>query len=41
MKGNETGHLLKFVKLYRKFINKSETQHMLRGNIAATSLKAW
>ena len=31
---NETGHLLKFVKLYGKFINKSDS-----GNIAATSLK--
>ena len=25
MIGNETGHLLKCVVLYRKFINKSET----------------
>ena len=41
MIGNETGHLLKFVKLYGKFINKNETQHMLRRNIAATSLKVW
>ena len=27
------------MKLYRRCINKSETLHMLRGNIAATSLK--
>ena len=33
------GHLLKFVKLYRKFINISETWHALRRNIAPTSLK--
>ena len=38
MIGNETGHLLECLKLYRKFINKSETYHILRGNIAATSL---
>ena len=37
--GNETGHFLEFVELYGKFINKSKTYHMLRGNIAATSLK--
>ena len=37
--GHETGHLLEYVKLYGKFINKSETKHMLRRNIAATSLK--
>ena len=39
MIGNEKGHLLKFVMLLGKFINKNETYHMLRGNIAATSLK--
>ena len=37
--GNETGHLLEFVELYGKLINKSETQRMVRRNIAATSLK--
>ena len=39
MIGNETGHLLKCVKLYRKCINLNETYHDLRRNIAATSLK--
>ena len=39
MIGNETGHLLKCVKLYRKFININETLHIMRRNIAATSLK--
>ena len=39
MIGNETGQLLECLKLYGKFINKSETKHMLRGHIAATSLK--
>ena len=38
MIGNETGHLVKCVKLYRK-ININETKHVLRRNIAATSLK--
>ena len=38
MIGNETGRLLECLKLYGKFINKRETEHMLRGNIAATSL---
>ena len=39
MIGNETGHLLKCVKHNRKFINKSETLHMLKINIVASSLK--
>ena len=39
MIGNKTGHLLKCVMLYRKFININETFHVLRRNIAATSLK--
>ena len=39
MIGNEMGHKLKCVKLYGKFINKSETKHTLRRNITATSLK--
>ena len=39
MIGNETGHLLECVELYGKLINKSETQRMVKGNIAATSLK--
>ena len=39
MIGKETGHLLECVKLYRKCMNKIEAKHMLRGNIAATSLK--
>ena len=39
MIGNETGHLLECVELYGKFINKDETLHMLRRNIAATTLK--
>ena len=39
MQGNKTGHLLDCVELYGKFINTSETQHMLRDNNAATSLK--
>ena len=38
MIGNETGHLLKCVSLYRKCININETYHVLRRNIAATSL---
>ena len=33
------GHLLKFVKLFRKIINISETWHALRGLIVSTSLK--
>ena len=37
--GDEIGHLLECVKLYGKFINTSKTWHMLRGNIAANSLK--
>ena len=37
--GNETGHLFKFVGLRRKYINKSETYHMLRSDIAASSPK--
>ena len=41
MIGNETGHLLECVELYGKLINKSETLRMLRGNIAATSLKCY
>ena len=39
MIGNETGHLLKRVKFYRKFININETSNILRRSIAATSLK--
>ena len=39
MIGNETGHLLECVEVYGKLINKSETQRMMRGNIAATTLK--
>ena len=39
MIGNETGHLLKCVKLYRKCININEHLPVLRRNIAATSLK--
>ena len=39
MIGNETGHLLKFVDLRRKWINISETLHMLRRDIAASMLK--
>ena len=39
MTGNESGHLLKCVKLYRKCIKLNETYHDLRRNIAATSLK--
>ena len=39
MIGNETGELLKCRKLYGNFINKNETKHMLRRNIAATLLK--
>ena len=39
MIGNETGHLLKCLKLYSKFINLNETQRVLRRNIAATSLE--
>ena len=37
--GNETGHLLKCVKLFGKFININETQNVLKRTIAATSLK--
>ena len=33
------GYLQECVKLYGNFINKNETLHMLRKNIAATSLK--
>ena len=36
---NETGHLLKCVKLCRNLINIDETKHVLRRNIAAISLK--
>ena len=36
---NKTGHLLESVELHGKFINENETSHMLRGNIAAPSLK--
>ena len=39
MIGNKAGHLLKCVELHRKFAYKSEIQHMLNGNIAASSLK--
>ena len=39
MAGNETGLLLKCVSLYRKFVNINETYHVLRRNIATTSLK--
>ena len=39
MIGNETGISLKCVKLYRKMLNICETWHVLRRNIAATSLK--
>ena len=39
MIGNETGHLLKCVKLYRKRINVHETYHVLRRNIAEISVK--
>ena len=38
MIGIEMGNLLKCVRLYEKFINISETQHMLGRNIAASSL---
>ena len=40
MIGNETGHLLKRQKLYRKFININETYYVLRRNIDVTSLKS-
>ena len=36
---NETGLLLKSVVLSRKAVNKYKTQHMLRRDIAASSLK--
>ena len=36
--GHETKHLFECLKLYEKFINKSEIWHMLRGNIAASLL---
>ena len=36
---NETGHIRKCMKLYRQFVNISETYHMLRRIIAATLLK--
>ena len=39
--GNETGRLVKFEDLCRKWINKSETLHILRRDIAAASLKIW
>ena len=39
MIGNETGHLLEYVELYGKIVNKSETWHMWRRNIAASWLK--
>ena len=39
MMGNETGYLLKRVKLYRKFMNIDETLHVFRKNIVATFLK--
>ena len=37
--GNETGHLLKREKHYGKSYNINEAWHILRRNIAATSLK--
>ena len=39
MIGNETGPLYKLVDLSRKLINKCETWHMLRTDIAASSLE--
>ena len=39
MIGNETEHLLECVELYGKFTNTSETEHILRVNIAANLLK--
>ena len=39
VKGNETWRLVKFVDLCRKWINKRETWHILRRDIAAASLK--
>ena len=39
MIGNKTGHLLECVELYGILINKSETEHMVKGSIAASSLK--
>ena len=39
MIGNDTGHLLKCVKLHRKCININDTKRVVSRNIAATSLK--
>ena len=39
MIGNETDHLLKCVLLYGKLINICEIKHILRINIAGSSLK--
>ena len=39
MIGKETGHSMKCVTLYRKFMNINETLHFLRRNIDATLLK--
>ena len=39
MIGNKMANLLKYRKLYGKFISTSEIEHMLRRNIAATLLK--
>ena len=41
MIGNETTLLLKFVDLSRELTNKCETLHMLRRDIAASSLKMY
>ena len=38
---NETGRLVKFVDLCRKWIIKSETWHILRRDIAAASMIIW
>ena len=40
MIGNDSGHLLKCVKYYSKFSNISETLHMLKRKIGASSLKS-
>ena len=39
MIGDETGHLLKSVKRKGKIFNISVTKHIMRRNMAATSLK--
>ena len=39
MIGNEIGRLLKYVKLYRQYINMSETKHFWRIKVAATMMK--